>query len=41
VYLNKRLVFVSAYRVMKSEKDVNILQEFSKTWTAKITAANQ
>ena len=41
VYLNKRLVFVTAYRVMSSEKDVSILQEFSKNWTAKIIAANQ
>lgn len=41
VRLNHRLIYVYAYRKMTSDADVKALQDFSKTWTKKIVAANR
>ncbi len=40
VHVNKRLLFVYVFRIPTSDKDQTIVAEFTKTWTAKIVAAN-
>jgi hypothetical protein len=39
--VNRRLLFVYTYRKFNSEKDVEVLRDFTREWTRKITAANQ
>jgi len=39
--INRRLVFVYAYKVFKSEGDLAALRDFTNKWTASILAANR
>jgi hypothetical protein len=39
--VNKRLIFLYAYRAMSGEDDLEILRDFTKAWTAKTVAANK
>jgi hypothetical protein len=39
--VNRRMVFVYAYRTFKTDDDVKLLQNFSKSWTSKIIVANR
>ena len=41
INLNKRLVFVYAYKVFSTEADIVTLRDFTKRWTAAILAANK
>lgn len=41
VRVNSRLLFVYTYRKFTSERDVDILRDFTKKWTASIIAANK
>lgn len=40
VVVNSRLIYISVYKRFTNEKDIADLQNFTKTWTAAILAAN-
>jgi hypothetical protein len=41
VLINKKVVFLYAYRVVSSDHDLTIIRDFTKAWTAKTAAANK
>jgi hypothetical protein len=41
VNVNQRLIFVYVYKMEPKAEDVGIVRDFTKTWTAKIVAANK
>ena len=41
VNVNRRLLYVYAYKVFSSESDIHALTDFTKKWTAAILAANK